>query len=374
VKLGVLAVAKPRSGGTFQYTMSMLHALAFLRTEFDITLYCPWGNNYYAHLDFPIKRVPAMRIIDAVLACLTSLHTFELFGREHILLAPVCSPYLLHTRKPFAFTLHDLQDRYYPEYFTVMQRRWRKFLYSRVLARAEHVLCESNFVRNDITQFFGVKRERITVIPAPPIDYPDRSAITSSLQAIKEKYSLPSQYFFYPAQFWPHKNHLLLVEAFQRLASDFPECGLIFTGERWEKFSQVFRRVRELGLEYQVRHVGHVKHEEMPALYRLATALIVPSLFESVSIPIFEAFRYEIPVFASAVFALPEQVGDAGLLFDAHSPDSMAETMRRILTDSALQDSLRRKGKARIQQMTHERYARDIRSVLALLRAPSLAY
>jgi glycosyltransferase involved in cell wall biosynthesis len=83
------------------------------------------------------------------------------------------------------------------------------------------------------------------------------------------------------------------------------------------------------------------------------------------SIPIFEVFRCGTPVCASAIQALPEQVGDAGILFDPSSAQSMAAAMRSILTDEVLRDELRRRGRERIASLTHQRFAEDIRSILA---------
>jgi glycosyltransferase involved in cell wall biosynthesis len=139
----------------------------------------------------------------------------------------------------------------------------------------------------------------------------------------------------------------------------------VLTGRRGYEFDHVFQRVRQLGLASRIRHIGHVSQDDMPALYTLATALVVPSLFESVSIPIFEAFRCGTPVCASAIQALPEQVGDAGILFDPSSAESMAAAMRSILTDEVLRDELRRRGWERITSLTHQRFAEDIRSILA---------
>jgi len=366
MNVGVLAIAQPRNGGTFQYTLSFLQACSHLRGEVDITIYCPRGNEHYTSFGFNIRRMRSNRLSDLALAMLAGIRRSELFPQEDVLLAPTYSPRLLHTKKPFAFTLHDLQERYYPEYFTSMQRWWRKQLYSRLLNRATRVICESNFVRNDIERFFNTDPGRISVVPAPPILAMDAAAAPADVQ---RRYGLPAQYFFYPAQFWRHKNHLRLVEAFSLLASDFPDCCLVLTGRRgYDQFDHVFERVQQLGLASRIRHIGHVSQGEMPALYTLATALVMPSLFESVSIPIFEAFRFGTPVCASAIQALPEQVGDAGILFDPSSAESMAVAMRAILTDEVLRDRLRRRGRDRIASLTHQRFAEDIRSILACCR------
>jgi glycosyltransferase involved in cell wall biosynthesis len=127
----------------------------------------------------------------------------------------------------------------------------------------------------------------------------------------------------------------------------------------------------KLGLQSRVKHIGDVEQADMPALYQLATAVVVPSLFESVSIPIYEAFNYGAPVCASAIQALPEQVGDAALLFDPNSAESIANAMRSLLKNRQLRETLSRRGSERIAALTHKRYAADLRRLVALLLQPS---
>jgi glycosyltransferase involved in cell wall biosynthesis len=98
-------------------------------------------------------------------------------------------------------------------------------------------------------------------------------------------------------------------------------------------------------------------------LYRLATALVMPTLFESVSIPIYEAFQAGLPVCASAVVALPEPIGDAGLLFDPLSVNSMADSMRTLLRDPVLRRELASRGKKRLALMTHDLYGAQLQGL-----------
>ena len=93
--------------------------------------------------------------------------------------------------------------------------------------------------------------------------------------------------------------------------------------------------IDSFGLNERVCHLGYVEQDDLQAVYRLATALVMPSLFESVSIPIYEAFQVGTPVAASGILAIPEQVGDAGLLFDPKSVASIKDAILRIIKDPA---------------------------------------
>jgi glycosyltransferase involved in cell wall biosynthesis len=114
----------------------------------------------------------------------------------------------------------------------------------------------------------------------------------------------------------------------------------------------------------KVCHLGYVEQDDLAPIYRLATALIMPSLFESVSIPIYEAFQAGTPVMASNVLAIPEQVGDAGLLFDPTSVASIKQAILTMTDDPEAARRLGKRGQERMSAMTPERYGEELKSLL----------
>ncbi|MEQ1807488.1 MAG: glycosyltransferase family 1 protein, partial [Burkholderiaceae bacterium] len=203
------------------------------------------------------------------------------------------------------------------------------------------------------------------VIPAPPIaSLRDSRLDDAGLDAVRDKFKLPPRYVFYPAQFWPHKNHLRLVEAFAKVAEAHPGCALVLTGKERNKFDEVFERVRELGLSSRVLHIGYVETSELAALYRCATVVAIPTLFESISIPVYEAFSVGTAVCASNVVALPEQIDDAGLLFDPLSVDDIADKIGALLADPALRGRLIERGLRRITSINHDGYALQLAELI----------
>src|SRR5262249_24075674 len=113
--------------------------------------------------------------------------------------------------------------------------------------------------------------------------------------------------------------------------------------------------------------IGYVDAGDIVAVYRLAIALIMPSLFESISIPVYEAFRVGTPVCASNVVGIGTQVGDAGLTFDPTSVPEMTAAIRRILTDPDLRQRLSDLGNERLSAMTVQNYAKQLEQVLQQL-------
>jgi glycosyltransferase involved in cell wall biosynthesis len=289
------------------------------------------------------------------------------FASQDVLLVPSYALSLLHTSRPFAYTLHDLQERYYPENFLWWQRIWRYQVYAQLLGRARRVICESQYVRNDITHFFGVSEERIAVMPAPPLREFQADQDDSQLQTVRARLKLPEDFLFYPAQFWSHKNHLRLVEAFRGVVAEMPNLHLVLIGKKRDQYAAVMNAVDKTGLSDRVHYLGYVEQDSLRAIYRLATALIMPSLFESVSIPIYEAFQVGTPVAASSILGIPEQVGDAGLLFDPTSVASIRQAILEIARDPEAARRLGKKGRERMRAMTPERYGRQLQNLLSAL-------
>ena len=369
-RLGVVAVAGPANGGTYQYTLSMLDGLRHAQ-GFAITIYGDPANPDFKQLGFSIVsfREPYARQLGALAAERLRIGLADPFAAEDVLLAPIYSLALLHTSKPFAYTLHDLQQLYYRQNFSRIQRLWRHQIYTRVSARAGRIICESEYVKADIIRFYGLAGDRIAVIPAPPHGNFLATPGEAKLQVVRSRLHLPQRFLFYPAHFWLHKNHMRLIEAFREVSREVGDLGLVLTGKEQEGYAGAMRAIEEFGLREKVVHLGYVTLEDIHAIYHLATALVMPSLFESISIPIYEAFQAGTPVAASNILALPEQVGDAGLLFDPNSVASIRDAILQIVNDPVSAQARAGRARERMVAMTVERYGAQLQDLVAQLRA-----
>ena len=368
-KLGVIVLAGPDNGGTYQYTLSMLQGLQHVR-GFEITVYGDPQDAKLTKLGYPIVEFAESRAqrLAALVAHRLKVRLPDPFRAEDVLLAPIYSLALLHTSKPFAYTLHDLQENYYPENFSLWQRIWRHQVHASLLRQSRRVICESQYVKSDIVRSFRVAEERIVVMRAPPQREFSTEPGPEKLQEVRSRLQLPDRFLFYPAQFWVHKNHLRLIEAFREIVNEAPDLELVFTGKKRDEYPVVMEAVDRLALRGSVRHLGYVEENDLPAIYRLATVLVMPSLFESVSIPIYEAFQAGIPVVASGILAIPEQVGDAAALFDPTSVASIRDAVLKIIRDPVAASLLGKKGHDRMMQMTPERYGNQLQDLLHELR------
>ena len=166
------------------------------------------------------------------------------------------------------------------------------------------------------------------------------------METLKLKYDLKQPFALYPAMTWPHKNHLGLLEALALLRDrDQLRVRLVCTGTIFEPFRpQIERRLDRLNLRSQVSFLGFVPEEDLRAVYRLCQFMVMPTLFESDSFPIYEAWSEGVPVTCSDVTSLPDQVRDAALLFDPHQVASISNAVRAMTGDEALRNRLRERG------------------------------
>jgi glycosyltransferase involved in cell wall biosynthesis len=163
---------------------------------------------------------------------------------------------------------------------------------------------------------------------------------------------------------WPHKNHLRLLEALALLRDrDQVRVSLVCTGYQNSFWPQIERRLADLGLQDQVRFLGLVPTEDLRVLYRLAEFVVIPTLFEAASEPIYEAWYDRAPVACSNVTSLPEQAADAALTFDPLSVESIAAAVRGMATNPQLRETLRQRGTRRLRDFSWERTAKAYRAV-----------
>lgn len=249
---------------------------------------------------------------------------------------------------PIVLNLHDLQHRHFPEYFSAEEIANRENWWMASARRADALVAASNYVRDDLVGQLGVDREKIFVTPDAFQSTFSNRPTTAQLADLRRKLEVPEIFFIYPAAAWPHKNHRRLIQAF--VMAGIADSQLLLTGGG-QGGIQPPRNVRLL---------GRISTEDLVGLYHLATGLIFPSEFEAWSIPIMEAMACGCPVASSNVTSLPEQVGDAGLLFDPTDIAAMASAMRRLAGDKQLGKRLAERGRKRITRFAPEHFIQSI--------------
>jgi glycosyltransferase involved in cell wall biosynthesis len=275
------------------------------------------------------------------------------------------SPYYkcpLRAPCPVVLTIHDLYFIKYPGlhrpmYEAIVTRAAR--LYA---GRAAAIISDSEYSKHAIVERLGVSAAKVNVIPVALGSEFRPASLTAAARA---RYGLTSPYVLYVGNFNPHKNIPRLIRAFGRLPGHVrSRHSLVLAGGYGEGRPELARLADSLGLTDRVIFSGRIDDADLPALYSDAAVYVTPSLEEGFGATVLEAMACAAPVITSKRAALPEVVGDAGLLFNPEQEEELASVLSRVLSDSALADDLRRRSLARAGLYTP---ARTTGRVLALL-------
>lgn len=275
------------------------------------------------------------------------------------------SVWFMYCAVPSVYNPHDLQHLLYPQNFKMDDLVLRETLMPAGCRLSQAVVVGTQWVKEDVIRRYGIDPDKVQVIPWASVTqfYPEPDA--TRLTSVTRKYQIDGTFVLYPAATFPYKNHLRLLEALADLRdSEGLIVPLICTGGLIDWFwPRVKARIQELNLSAQVKFLGVVPDEDLRALYRLSQLLVMPTLYEADSNPIHEAWYEDVPVASSNVTALPDQLKDAGLLFDPRDVGAMASTIRRLWTDAALREDLRQRGRRRAADFDWERTAKAYRAV-----------
>ena len=382
-KIGLFLSAEPHGGGTFQYDLAMLDAVACLAgAGFDPVVYYaqPLWKRYVDAYDVrsvhcPISRFDALsarawrglrlpiRIWRALCPPLLGVARRLMRERCDLWIFPSQDPWTYQIPVPAVGVIHDLMHRYerqFPEVGTESIYRRREFHYRSMCEWAAGLFVESPTGKNQAVEAYSVPPDRVHVLPMVPPRYLGATGVPAGFDT---RYRLPAKYLFYPAQFWEHKNHKRLIRALEVCRASCPDMELVLAGSQKNGYASARDLVHELGLGAVVHFLGYVPDEDMPEIYRRARALVMPTFFGPSNLPPLEAFSLGCPVAISGIHGMDEQYGESAICFDPGSVEKLAEAMGRLWRDDALCTSLSRRGlehAARWEQADFNRRVRDI--------------
>lgn len=200
-------------------------------------------------------------------------------------------------------TVHDLQPLDMPENFRLSKRAYIRAMAGRSCRAADLVSVPSRFTRDRVVELLGVKPERIEVAPwwvSPPatVSAQDRFPLPQLLDG--------DPFILYPAITYPHKRHLVLLDAFAAIAAEHPDLRLVLTGGAAAAEPLVAARMGRPDLDGRVLRTGRVPSMQLESLFCAATAVAVPSCYEGFGLPVLEAMVRGVPVVAADAGSLPE--------------------------------------------------------------------
>ena len=231
------------------------------------------------------------------------------------------------------------------------------------MARATHVLADSEATRRDLQNVWGVAEEKITVLYSG-VHERFRPAGADAIAAARVAYSLGNApYVLAVGTVQPRKNYEMLVRAFRPVAEQLPHNLIIVGGKGWLD-EGLPAEIRRQGLEGRVRSAGFVADADLPALYTAADLFVFPSLYEGFGLPLLEAMACGAPVLSSNASSLPEVVrgpeGDAAALLSPHDEAAWSAAMLRLLGDAETRRHLTLAGLAQSRRFSWAAAARQL--------------
>ena len=270
---------------------------------------------------------------------------------------------------PYIYTVWDLQHRlqsYFPE---VSVTGWtyeaREKRYGSVIPRAAYVVIGNQEGKKELIEFYSMPENRIKTIPLPVPGF----AFDKNINSIDLNiYKISKQFLFYPAQFWSHKNHILILLALKILKEKYNlNFDLVFTGSDKGNLGYIKKKAQEFGFVFChpavsscIHFLNFVSIDVLVTLYRKAFALVYPSFFGPDNIPPLEAFALGCPVISANVAGAEFQLRDAAFLFDPRDEYDLALVIKKLYDDSFLRQELIEKGYKLAQNYTPEKYLEEI--------------
>jgi glycosyltransferase involved in cell wall biosynthesis len=261
----------------------------------------------------------------------------------------------LFCRSPFVFTIHDLSHIYCPENSSRMIRLYYTTVMKRACRNAARILTVSEFTRSQIINWARLPEEKVVNVACgiDPAYHPEGPT-----------YELPFPYLLCVSNRKKHKNEFRLVEAFAKARLD-SGVRLVFTGNAE---TALMRWIRRHHVAERVIFLGPVAEAELPSVYRGATAMVFPSLYEGFALPVLEAMACSTPVLTSNVTAMPETAGGAALLVSPARVEEIAQAIERIVTDQDLRERLGERGLKRAQRFSWNQTCARVRDLIATVQ------
>jgi glycosyltransferase involved in cell wall biosynthesis len=263
---------------------------------------------------------------------------------------------------PSVLTVHDLIFRRYPAHHKPLNRWYLNLTMPLYCRRATRIIAVSEQTKRDIVEAYAIPAGKITVIyEAAAPGFQPQSA--ENVASARDRYQLPERYLLSVGTVEPRKNLGRVLTAFERLRAEGLVDAFVIVGKRGWLYDDFFAQLERSPAKQAVIFPGWVEDADLPAIYAGASTVAFPSEFEGFGLPALEGMACGAPVVCSNTSSLPEIAGDAALLIDPTSADEIAAALRRVLTEPALAEELRRRGHAQAARFSWERAARETAQV-----------
>ena len=352
------SILGPAPSGLGQYALSLVRSLDPLREGLVVYSSCP---EMLSGLRATVRQISPLTRPDRgvrghvarLLWCQTALRARVGLERPGVLLSTLPEG-VLRCRVPQVTVVHDLIPLAFPRDYPRQQFYFRR-LVPAMLRESRAVIAVSEATRREVIAVYGLSPERVRAIP----NGYDRAEFAPVGPATDDG---GGPYVLYVGNLLPHKNLPRLIEAVARAARQSPVRLVIAGSGTLGRLAELRRLAEKAGSRLEL--MPYVAQQALPALYRGARLVAMPSLAEGFGLPALEAMACGTPVVVGNTSAMPEVVGDAGLLVDPEDTGAISDAILRLLTQASLRKELIARGLARAAAFSWERTARQVLAVL----------
>jgi glycosyltransferase involved in cell wall biosynthesis len=346
-------------GGSEIYLRSLIRALGALGSPHEFTVFTNWETQdglVPAHPNWLVRQTgvraknrPARLFYEQALLPLRSADLDVLFCPGFT--APAL------TACPTVTTIHDLQHLRHPEYFRWFELPfWRYFVWQSVRT-SSRIIAVSESTRSDLLQYYSTPEKQVVVA------WHGVDEEFSEIRLRREGRCF-EPILLCPSTTHPHKNHSRLLRVFRRFRISHPEWRLLLTGIRGFADEAIRNQVESTKMDSGILSLGWLPRRELYACFERAAAVIYPTTFEGFGLPVLEGLAAGIPTACSDIEPLRTIAGDAAVLFDPASEDSMLDALERTTMSPELRERLSQSGPLRASQFTWRKCAESTLEVL----------
>lgn len=375
MRIGIDTTALPPNPvGAGNYIIQLIRSLVALETEHHFVIFVQQsGRSLIGEL--PPQRAqwvvvpdlsPAMRLIweQVRLPILVKRAEVDLLHSLHY-----TRPAILPCKS--VVTFHDMTFFLFPELHTRVKRLFFPQAIRYSARHSDALVAVSESTRNDAIRILRIPPERIFTTPLGISEdfHPIEDA--ALLEQGRQNYHLPEDFILYVGLIEPRKNVPLLLKAYARVSSQGNPPTLVLVGRLGWKYEQVFQLIDQLKLKDSVQFPGYISSQNLPIVYNLAQLFVYPSTYEGFGFPPLEAMACGTPVITTAISAMLDNVGNAGLLIPPQDEIALSQAIQTLLSNGSLRDHLSKAGRMRAAEFTWKRTALETLKVYQLVEAMS---
>jgi glycosyltransferase involved in cell wall biosynthesis len=362
MKIGIMLRSLSDVGGPGEYTRSLLRALLQLDATNEYYLFLPEASLAERYREFPNAHPVVLRTKSKLLFDQLAVpRAIRRYGCDVVINLKHSIPLL--TRAKTIFVMHGADWIAFPQNYYLFDRLYHKLSLPLFCRKADRIISVSNDATRIAVSRLGLPPAQMaTVYHGFRTDF-HRVTDAERLARARARYKLPERFILYVGRIYPMKNVRGLVEAFAKLRDRIPH-SLVISGIKHYKTEADFAAIERYSLHDRVIPTGFVEEDDLPCLYSMAEAFVLPSLYEGFGIPLLEAMACGCPIVTSTRGSCPEVIDGAGVLVDPYNTSEIAEGIFKVLTDQELAAALVSKGYRRVAQFSWDKCARETLDVI----------